>query len=253
MQEILPAPPHVVNHQQYAHFAQSDASAPQPYASLSPHDTTLPPDPSAQMHATMFSQTIDPSTAAAMSMHMALDPISAAPDSTAAPMDVSVPQLQNGSPGIIPDLPSQPVVYGIDPRIATLEAMESSHSLLSSPSAHSSSTGASHASSPALAGVAPSYTTGSSSLAFALDSDGATRSRPGSAASPGTSTALGSDLGFPSASSAPPTASHGSGFDFPPSGFENSMQSANDDTPPGGAHLLVLGDLLKKYVRSLVQ
>ena len=254
MQEILPAPSVLADPQQYSHFATNDTPIAQTFASLvpaPPPDPTLPSDPATQMHTTitppLFSQSLDPATAAALSMQMSLDS-SLTSDSTA--MDV-LAAPQTGSPSALSDLAAQAAAYGIDPRIASLDGIDPSYSLLSSPSATSASTGASHASSPALTGVAPSYTTGSSSLASALDSVGATRSRAGSAASPGNLTALGSDLGFPSAGSGPPTTGHGSGFDFPPPDFENSVQtSSNEDAPPGGAHLLVLGDLLKKCVST---
>ena len=254
MQEILPAPPVLADPQQYSHFTTNDNPIAQTFASLvpaPPPDPTLPSDPATQMHTTitppLFSQPLDPAVVA-MSMQMALDSL---PTSDGTAMDVLAAPPQTGSPGALSDLAAQAAVYGIDPRIATLDTIDPSHSLLSSPSANSASTGASHASSPALTGVAPSYTTGSSSLASALDSVGATRSRAGSAASPGNLTALGSDLGFPSAGSGPPTTGHGSGFDFPPPDFENSVQtSSNEDAPPGGAHLLVLGDLLKKCVST---
>ena len=254
MQEILPAPSVILDPQQYSqHHSANDASVSQVYASLvaaPPPDSTLPSDPAVHMHSTitppLFAQPILPSTVSAMSMHMSMDSLSSS-DATVAMDVMAPPQPPSGSPSTIPDLSAQAAVYGIDPRIATLDTIDPSHSLLSSPSANSASTGASHASSPALTGVAPSYTTGSSSLASALDSLGTTRSRSGSAASPGNTTTLGSDLGFPSAGSAPPTSSHASGFDFPPTGYENSMPTTKaEEGPPGGAHLMVLGDLLKK-------
>ncbi|PIL23957.1 hypothetical protein GSI_13708 [Ganoderma sinense ZZ0214-1] len=143
-------------------------------------------------------------------------------------------------------------MYGMDPRLAGLEAVDPSHPLLSSPSANSASTSASHASSPSLTGVTPSYSAGSSSLASALDHVGTTRSRSGSVASPPNLTASGSDMGFPSAGSGPPTTVHESGFQFPPPGFENPLQTSNEAVQdvPGGAHLMVLGDMLKNIART---
>ncbi|KAI0780987.1 hypothetical protein BD413DRAFT_464005 [Trametes elegans] len=143
-------------------------------------------------------------------------------------------------------------MYTMDPRLTSIDAVDPSHPLLSSPSATSASTNASHASSPALTGVTPSYSAGSSSLASALDGMGVARSRSGSSASPANLTGSGSDLGFPSSGSGPSVVAHESGFQFPPPGFENSMQT-NDDSmqdAPGGAHLLVLGDMLKNIART---
>ncbi|KAI0637021.1 hypothetical protein C8Q77DRAFT_1049727 [Trametes polyzona] len=169
-------------------------------------------------------------------------------------MDVvgTQPPTQQGSPGVLHDLSSQAGVYSMDPRLTSIDAVDPSHPLLSSPSATSASTNASHASSPALTGVTPSYSAGSSSLASALDSMGVARSRSGSAASPANLTGSGSDLGFSSSGSGPPTTTHESGFQFPPPGFENPLQASNDSMQeaPGGAHLLVLGDMLKNIART---
>ncbi|KAI0670429.1 hypothetical protein C8Q78DRAFT_1070030 [Trametes maxima] len=140
----------------------------------------------------------------------------------------------------------------MDPRLTSIDPVDPSHPLLSSPSAASASTNASHASSPALTGVTPSYSAGSSSLASALDGMGVARSRSASSASPANLTGSSSDLGFPSSGSVPPTSAHEAGFQFPPPGFENPLQTNNDSMQevPGGAHLLVLGDMLKNIART---
>ncbi|KAI0831256.1 hypothetical protein BC628DRAFT_1407775 [Trametes gibbosa] len=167
-------------------------------------------------------------------------------------MDVSgaPPLSQSASPGVLSDHQSNSAIYGVDLRLANIDPVDPSHPLLSSPSAASASTNASHASSPALNGVAPSYSVGSSSLASALDGMGVARSRSGSSASPANLT--GSDLGFPSSGSAPPVTAHESGFQFPPPGFENPLQTSDDSMQevPEGAHLLVLGDMLKNIART---
>ncbi|KAI0748073.1 hypothetical protein C8Q80DRAFT_1102841 [Daedaleopsis nitida] len=167
-------------------------------------------------------------------------------------MDVLAPPPLSGSPSSLSDLSAQAALYGLDPRLTSHESIDPSHPLLSSPSATSASTSASHASSPSLTGVAPSYSAGSSSLASALDDVGATRSRSGSAASPANLTASSSDLGFPSSASAPSTTGHECDFQFPPPGFENPMQASNESMQdvPGGAHLMVLGDMLKNIART---
>ena len=256
MQEIQPAPPVPVDPQQYQQFPQSDLPVPQSFVSLvpAPHpDPSLPPDSASHMHVPMppplFQQSMEPS---GISMHLPISSLPPAPDASNA-MDVVHPvSSQSGSPGVIPDLSTQSAMYGMDPRLAGLEAVDPSHPLLSSPSANSASTSASHASSPSLTGVTPSYSAGSSSLASALDHVGTTRSRSGSVASPPNLTASGSDMGFPSAGSGPPTTVHESGFQFPPPGFEDPMQTSNEPVQdvPGGAHLMVLGDMLKKCVSS---
>ncbi|KAH8107138.1 hypothetical protein BXZ70DRAFT_278637 [Cristinia sonorae] len=122
--------------------------------------------------------------------------------------------------------------------------------LLASPSATTASSSASHASSPALNGVASSYLIGSSSLASALDSATVGRSRSGSSASPGLLTSASSELGFSSAGSGPPTSDPSLGF---PPGYEQrgTLTAVTEDSDvPGGAHLLVLGDMLKKIART---
>ncbi|KAI0709184.1 hypothetical protein C8Q76DRAFT_101609 [Earliella scabrosa] len=258
MQEIQPAPSVTLDPQQYQQYSSSDLSG-QPYVSLvpAPHpDPSIPPDPAVHMHVSipppLFSQQqLDPATASAMSMHMSIASLPP-PVDTVAPMDVIAPPLQSGSPGAIPDLATQAALYGMDPRLATLDGVDPSHPLLSSPSATSASTSASHASSPSLTGVAPSYSAGSSSLASALDGIDPSRSRSGSIASPANLTASGSDLGFSSSGRDPSTTVHESGFQFPPPGFENPMQPSNENMQdaPGGAHLMVLGDMLKNIARA---
>ncbi|TBU50725.1 hypothetical protein BD309DRAFT_944553 [Dichomitus squalens] len=59
-------------------------------------------------------------------------------------------------------------------------------------------------------------------------------------------------MGFPTGGSGPSTTQ--SGFEFPPPGFENPLQTTNSEPVqdvPGGAHLMVLGDMLKKCVSYL--
>lgn len=251
MQEIQSAPPVAVDPHQY----QYSPADPQTFVSLVPAthpDPPIPQEPAVHMHVamppTLFSQQLDP-TSAAMSMHLPMSSFPT-PADTITSMDVVAPPLpQADSPGSISDLHAQAAMYGMDPRLTSLDSVDPSHPLLSSPSATSASTGASHASSPALTGVTPSFTTGSSSLASALDHNDAARSRSGSAASPANLTASGSELGFPSSGSGPSTTGHESGFQFPPPGFENPMQSdeAMQDVP-GGAHLMAIGDMLKKCV-----
>ncbi|KAI0721726.1 hypothetical protein C8T65DRAFT_631012 [Cerioporus squamosus] len=242
MQEIQSAHQVAVDpHQYHQQYSPAD---PQAFVSLvpAPHpDPSMSQDPAVHMHVamppTLFSQQHDPASAGPMNMHM---PMSSYPPSADAitPMDVlAPPPTQSSSPGAILDLQSQATMYTMDPRFASLDNVDPSHPLLSSPSATSASTGASHASSPALTGVTPSYTTGSSSLASALDHNDTTRSRSGSAASPANLTGR---------------APSWSGFQFPPPEYETPVQSDNESMQevPGGAHLMAIGDMLKNIART---
>ncbi|KAH9901336.1 hypothetical protein C8Q73DRAFT_241602 [Cubamyces lactineus] len=258
MQEIQSTASADCDLQQYQQFQPSDPQ--QAFANIVPSShsdpTSLTQDPATHMHVSMpslFPQHVDSVSAVPMTMHMSMSSLSSSSEDLSAAMDVMAappPSSQAPSPGVIPDISSQSGMYGMDPRLTNIDAVDPSHPLLSSPSATSASTNASHASSPALTGVTPSYSAGSSSLASALDGMGVARSRSGSAASPAHLTGSGSDLGFPSSGSGPSGGAHETGFQFPPPGFENSMQASNDSVQdvPGGAHLLVLGDMLKKYV-----
>lgn len=259
MQEIQAAPSVTVDPQQFQQYSSGEVPVQQSFVSLvpGPHpDSSIPSDPAAHMHVSiplpLYSQQLDPATAVKMSLRMSGNALPSSVD-TVAPMDVVAPlPPQSNSPGVIPDLPTQAALYGMDPRLTSFDSLDPSHPLLSSPSATSASTSASHASSPSLTGVTPSYSAGSSSLASALDSSiGATRSRSGSVASPPNLTASSSDLGFSSSGRDPSsTIVHEFGFQFPPPGFEDPMQPSNDSVSdvPGGAHLMVLGDMLKKCV-----
>ncbi|TBU32451.1 hypothetical protein BD311DRAFT_785943, partial [Dichomitus squalens] len=257
MQEIQPAPSVTVDPQQYQQFTSADVPVPQSFVSLvpAPHpDPTLPPDPVSHMvtmPASLFQQQIDSAAAVPMSMHLPIGSLPPSADAVTV-MDVlaSVPPPSR-SPGVIPDLPTQAAMYGMDPRLATIEGADPSHPLVSSPSATSASTSASHASSPSLTGMTPSFSAGSSSLASALEHVGTTRSRAGSVASPPNLTTSDSDMGFPTGGSGPSTTQ--SGFEFPPPGFENPLQTTNSEPVqdvPGGAHLMVLGDMLKNIART---
>src|SRR5712671_911639 len=121
----------------------------------------------------------------------------------------------------------------------------------SSPAATSVSSFASHSSSPAIPGLNPSYATiPPASIASAMDSMGLTgRSRSGSAASPGRFVG-GSDLAFPSVTSAgTPTSNHGSGYRLPPSEYDVSPPTEEDvGSDLAAPHMMVVDDVLKTYV-----
>ncbi|KAI0321664.1 hypothetical protein OF83DRAFT_1168298 [Amylostereum chailletii] len=119
----------------------------------------------------------------------------------------------------------------------------------SSPGGASASSYASNPSSPAIPGVNPGYSIQPTSIASALDNIGLpdARSRSASSASPG-HLGPGVDLVTPSTNSGPPT-SQSSGFHFPPSDFDGTSNNGGDGSfeIPGGPHLMVVGDMLKKY------
>ncbi|CDO68325.1 hypothetical protein BN946_scf184799.g52 [Trametes cinnabarina] len=217
----------------------------------------LSQDPAIHMHVSMpslYPQHVDPSSAVPIAMHLPMSSLPTSEDLSSA-MDVVAPppDSTSASPPMLSDLPTESSMYSMDPRLTNIDPVDPTHPLLSSPSATSASTNPSHASSPALNGVAPSYSAGTSSLASALDGMAVARSRSGSAASPAHLTSSTSDLGFPSSGSAPPGSAHGSGFQFPPPCFEDPLQAQNDSSMPdvpGGAHLLVLGDMLKNIART---
>ncbi|KAI0647007.1 hypothetical protein C8Q79DRAFT_599112 [Trametes meyenii] len=235
MQEIQPTSPVAVDPQQFRQqFQPNDVQ--QSFASIVPpsHPDPSLTDPAVHMHVSipsLFAQHVDPVAAVPMAMHLSMQSLPSSSEDLSSAMDVLAgpPPSQSASPGVIPDIPTQSTLYGMDPRLTNIDPVDPSHPLLSSPSAASASTNASHASSPALTGVTPSYSAGSSSLASALD-----------------------DLGFPSSGSVPSASAHESGFQFPPPGFENPLQTNSDSMQevPGGAHLLVLGDMLKNIART---
>ncbi len=215
----------------------------------------MPQDPAVHMHVAMpptlfsqqLSQQLDPASSV-MDMHMSMSAYPPPADSMSSMDVLAPPPPQSASPDSLLDLQTQAAMYTMDPRFASLDTVDPSHPSLSSPSATSASTGASHASSP---GVTPSYTTGPSSLASALDNNDTTRSRSGSAPSPANLTAS-SELGYSSCGSGPSTTGHESGFHFPPPEYETPVQSDSETMQdvPGGAHLMAIGDMLKKCVSA---
>ncbi|KAH9958285.1 hypothetical protein BC827DRAFT_1344972 [Russula dissimulans] len=123
----------------------------------------------------------------------------------------------------------------------------------SSPAATSVSSFASHSSSPAIPGLNPSYATiPPSSIASAMDSMGLTgRSRSGSAASPGRFVGGGSDLAFPSVTSA---SNHGSGYRLPPSEYDVSPPTEEDvGSDLAAPHMMVVDDVLKTIMQTANQ
>lgn len=246
-------PSDALDPQQYQQFQSTDVA--QHFAPMHPpsHPDVPLTTTASHMHAQLSSlyqaAEIDAGNAVHIPMQMALSNLPPPPASHA--MDVTpVSQSAENASTVIADFSPPNGAFAVDTRLGGLEALDSSTQVLSSPSATSSSTNPSHASSPALNGVASNYSGGSSSLASALEGMGVTRSRSGSSASPPNLTSTNSEFGFSNSGSGPSTSAHDPAFQFPLPSFD-SPQSAGggkEGSPdvPGGAHLMVLGDLLKK-------
>ncbi|KAI0928700.1 hypothetical protein AcW2_004628 [Taiwanofungus camphoratus] len=248
-------PPSASLDPQHFQFQSNDPPAFNSMIAPSRPDVTIPTNSTAQVHAPMsslFQPEMDPMP---VSMQMSLNALP--PRSTdMSAMDVvsAAPAESTPSQALLPEFSAQNGSFRVDTRLTGLDGLDGSHHLASSPSATSVSTNPSHTSSPAMNGMTSTYSVASSSLASALDSMAATRSRSGSSASPPNFMSSSSDLGFPSSGSGPPTSAHESGFQFSLPGFDNPPHPApaKESSPevPGGAHLMVLGDMLKNIART---
>ena len=240
--------------QQYQQYQSTDvASHYTPMHPPSHPDVSLAPTAS-DLHAqmsSMYQADMESANAVHMSMQMAM-PSLPPPPPAPLPMDVTpVQRPTEATPsGIMSDYPPSAGPFTVDSRLNGLESLDSSNQIVSSPSATSNSTNPSHASSPGMNGVPSTYSAGSSSLASALEGMGVARSRSGSSASPPTLTSTNSEFGFSASGSGQSTSAHDPAFQFPPPAFESPQSTAGvtEDSPdvPGGAHLMVLGDMLKK-------
>ncbi|KAH9951254.1 hypothetical protein B0H21DRAFT_818313 [Amylocystis lapponica] len=252
--EVHTPPPATIDPQHFQQFQTNDG--PPAFSAMVPPshpDSSLPPHSASHVHTSMpslFQSEVDPGNSMSVPMQMSISSLPPPPANLNA-MDVvsAIPPASTSSPGLLPDFPPQNGSFGLDPRLTGLDGLNGSHQLVSSPSATTASTNASHASSPGMNGMS-TYSIPSSSLASALDGMAAARSRSDSSASPANLTSSTSDLGFSSGGSGPPTSVHESGFQFSMPGFENPVHShlLEDTSPdvPEGAHLLVVGDMLKK-------
>lgn len=238
------------------HFTQFHPNDPHPtFNPMAPShsDPSLPSTSAAHVHSAMTAmfQTELEHTHAVVPMQMSLPPMQHHGTNMSS-MDV-VPATSVDSAatqGLLSDYAAQNGSFGVDFTVNGLEGLDGSHQLVSSPSATTASTNASHASSPAVNGMASSYSVGSSSLASALDGMGAARSRSDSSASPPTLLSSSSDLGFSSSSSGPPTSAHENSFPYGIS--PDSQQQTKEPSPEqsGSAHLLVLGSMLQNIARQ---
>ncbi|KAH9934724.1 uncharacterized protein B0H18DRAFT_485663 [Fomitopsis serialis] len=149
--------------------------------------------------------------------------------------------------GLLTNYSSQNTSFTLD-HINGLDAVDVAR-LASSPSATTVSTNPSHASSPAVNGMAPSFSTTPSSLVSALNGVEARRSRTESSGSPPDLLSSGSELGFSTTSSGPATSSLDPGFPYPP---YDAARHAKEDSPEqgGSPHLFTLGTMLKNIART---
>ena len=187
---------------------------------------------------TLYPPELDPSHGLSLAQDMSLGSLSShAPDASA--MDVSIAPA-DAAVGLA-EFPSQAATFTLD-HINGLDGIDVAR-LASSPSATTVSSNPSHASSPAVNGVTPSFSTTPSSLVDALNRTDAPQSRTESSGSPPEILSSSSELGFSSTSSGPATSSHDPGFPYPP-------PHVKEGSPEQGSspHLFTLGTMLKKYV-----
>lgn len=219
-------------------------SAFQPLMSSSQVDTTIPPPSVTHVHpqmTTLYPPELDSGHGLSLSSDMSLGSLpSHAPDASA--MDVSAaPTDTVAAQASLTDYSSQTATFTLD-HINGLDGIDVAR-LASSPSATTVSSVPSHASSPAVNGVAPSFSTTPSSLVDALNRTDTFQSRTESSGSPPELLSSSSELGFSSTSSGPATSSHDPGFPYPPPYVREG--SPEQGTSP---HLFTLGTMLKKYV-----
>ncbi|TFK55132.1 hypothetical protein OE88DRAFT_1732399 [Heliocybe sulcata] len=151
------------------------------------------------------------------------------------------------APGFIPDFPSRNGFFNGDGQ------MGMSLGTHSSPSVSTVSSNQSHTASPAVNGMGPGFSMGTSSLASALDGLSVPGHHTEPSISPGNLAGSIADLGFGSAStSGHPTSNPEGGFqlEFPPTAFENTVSKESSPDVPGGPHLMVVGDILKNIAHT---
>lgn len=225
----------------FPQFQSNGLSAFQPLMSSSQVDTAIPPPSITHVHpqmTTLYPSELDSGHGLSLRPDMSLGSLpSHAPDASA--MDISAAPTDTAAG--LTEYSSQTATFTLD-HINGLDGVDVAH-LASSPSATTVSSNPSHASSPAVNGVAPSFTTTPSSLVDALNRTDTFQSRTESSASPPELLSSSSELGFSSTSSGPASSSHDPGFPYPlPHVKEGSPEQGNN------AHLFTLGTMLKKYV-----
>ncbi|THH13942.1 hypothetical protein EW146_g6346, partial [Bondarzewia mesenterica] len=234
------ASPHDV---QFQHISVPEGVAsPHSDSALSSHPTPAIPQqtpfPNDVAHNGAIPMDVSLSSITAMDVASAMDILSSAPPHDRAP-----------TPGAMSNF--HPVLNGFLPGESQPDMPRP---VQSSPGGTSVSSYASHASSPAMPGINPAFTVTPSSIASALDSMAVPigRDRSNSRASPGYFFGSAAELGYSGTNSGPPTSSHGSGFQFPPSEFEGQSFAEREGSPdiPGGPHLMVVGDMLKNIVHT---
>ena len=220
LQDVQNTPPPAIDPQQYAPYQPTDLDYP---SVLAHQEVSIAPGRGPHLQ--------QPLSANVQSMYPPDHPGSLAipiPSADVSPMDVVSASLSSSDAfanAMLSDFSDQTAgsAFSQDPQMNGIETLEAPHQLLSSPSATTSSTSVSHASSPAMNGMVPTYTSmGTSSLATALDGS---RSRSGSSASPGHLSNTSSDIGFGPTAAVPPPPAHDNAFAFQPA-FEANTYSA---------------------------
>ncbi|KDQ61001.1 hypothetical protein JAAARDRAFT_569526 [Jaapia argillacea MUCL 33604] len=153
------------------------------------------------------------------------------------------------APSFLPDFPSTTGLFGMDDRHTMHRG-----GLHPSPGMSTTSSGLSHSSSPAVNGLSPPFSVGTSSLASALDD----LTAPIHAQSDSSTSSLAlvnsiSQMDFMSTGSGPSTSAADLDFMFPPSNYEGDGRAVGKEPSPevpGGPHLMVVGNILKNIAHT---
>ena len=235
-----------IDHQSFPQFQSNGiTSAFQPLMSSSQVDTTVSPPSVTHVHpqmTTLYPPELDASHGLSLPPDMSLGGLpSHAPDASAMDVSAAPTDAATAQAGLT-DFSTQTATFTLD-HINGLDGIDVAR-LAPSPSATTVSSNPSHASSPAVNGVTPSFSTTPSSLVDALNRTDAPQSRTESSGSPPEVLSSSSELGFSTTSSGPATSSHDPGFPYPP-------PHVKEGSPEQGSspHLFTLGTMLKKCVR----
>ncbi|TFY64877.1 hypothetical protein EVJ58_g2346 [Rhodofomes roseus] len=215
-------------------------------------DGTVPATPVTHVHphmTTLYQPEMDTAHAISLPPDLSLGNLPARPQKGSAMEVVSETAADAAvTQRLMAEFGGQNTSFTLD-HINGLDAVDVAR-LASSPSATTASTSPSHASSPAVNGVAPSFSATPSSLVSALNGVDASQSRTESSGSPPELLSSGSELGFSSTSSGPATSSFDPGFPYPR--YDAQLcANANEDSPEQGSpHLFALGTMLKNIART---
>lgn len=230
---------------------QTDGSAAGFLAMMSPSQVngTVSATPVTHVHPqmmTLYQPEMDPAHAISLPPDLSLGNLPPRPPDGSAMEGVSTTAVDAAATQeLLAEYSSQNTSFTLD-HINGLDGVDAAR-LASSPSATTVSTNPSHASSPAVNGMAPSFSATPSSLVSALNGVDVPQSRTESSGSPPELLSSGSELGFSSTSSGPATSSLDPGFPYP---LYDASPRAKEDSPEqsGSPHLFTLGTMLKKSV-----